>query len=134
MRIAVTGGRDYTDQERLYAVLDALSPTEVAHGGARGADSLAGRWARERGVLCRVYEARWTGYARRWAGHVRNGFMLDDFRTELLVVFTGDRGTRNCLSQAQDREIPYLLACSERAVRALSTEDPRGALLLCVVA
>ena len=134
MRIAITGGRDYTDQERLYAVLDALSPTEVAHGGAQGADTLASRWAGERGRRCRVYEARLGSFGRRWAGSIRNGFMLDDFRPELLVVFPGDRGTRDCIGKAQEREIPYLLACSERAVRALSTEDPKGALLLCAAA
>jgi len=129
MRVAVTGGRSYTDRRHLYRVLDALSPTEVAHGGADGADLLVGLWAGQRGRPCRVYGARWTSYLRGWAGHARNGLMLRDFSPDLLVVFTGDRGTRDCWTQAKDQGVRYLLACSEKAVRTLDEEDPKAALL-----
>ncbi len=127
MRLAVTGGLVYTDRAHVYAILDALHPVELAHGGAVGADSLAHDWSIARGVARRVYKAKWS--LGGWGGPIRNGFMLDDFRPDLLVVFSGDRGTFNCLGQAQEREVPYLVACSDGAVEALRAQDPRTALI-----
>lgn len=118
MRIAVTGGVAYADREHLFAVLDALHVTELAHGMAPGADTLAGEWAKLRSVPVTEYGAKW-GTLQAWAGPIRNGFMLNDFEPDLLVVFSGDRGTANCFGQAKDRGIRTLLACSETVRSAL---------------
>jgi hypothetical protein len=54
MRLLVTGGRNFTDRDFLFATLDRLHAehgfTLLIHGDARGADRLAGEWAKERGV------------------------------------------------------------------------------------
>ena len=54
MRVLVCGGRAYADRQALYDVLDKLHSLHkietVIAGGAKGADSLAEGWARERGV------------------------------------------------------------------------------------
>ena len=50
MRVLVCGGRDFADSALLYGVLDELNRTKtiicVIEGDARGADRLAGQWAR----------------------------------------------------------------------------------------
>ena len=55
MRVLACGGRDFADRKFLEEVLDDLNarrgPFEVLiHGGARGADTLAGLWAKRRGT------------------------------------------------------------------------------------
>ena len=59
MDLLVCGGRDYQDYQALRSTLDRLHKdlhfTTIIHGAARGADSLAGRWARERNIPVREF-------------------------------------------------------------------------------
>jgi len=51
--LLVCGGRDFFDYELVERTLDALErPSLVIQGNARGADRLAKRWAKERGIPC----------------------------------------------------------------------------------
>lgn len=106
MKILVCGGRDYDDFASICHVLRALRPSTVIEGGARGADAPAGRWARDNEVNLIVVHADWTKHGRA-AGHIRNGWMLDE-RPEIVVAFPGGRGTDNCVKQARARGIPVL--------------------------
>ena len=96
MRVLVTGGRDYSDHIQLYKTLDSLEITELCQGGARGADSLAGSWAHDRSIPCKVYKADWDTHGKS-AGIKRNMHMLDDFKPDLVVAFTGGRGTAHMI-------------------------------------
>lgn len=106
MKILVTGGRGYADQRFLTAALDLLHArftlSEVVHGAATGADTLADRWARANGVTPYPFPAPWDGYAGNYAGRVRNGKMLRDARPDLVVGFTGGSGTAHMLSLAKE--------------------------------
>lgn len=104
MRVLVTGGRNYTDVERIYSALDALGVTLLIHGGASGADTEAGRWADFHGVPCMVFPAPWAHHGRA-AGPIRNGWMLEYGRPDLVVAFPGGRGTANMVKQARDRGV-----------------------------
>lgn len=79
MKILVTGGRDYSNKDKLYAALDAVKKKTgisfVIQGGAKGADSIAKQWCKERGVHCIEVEALWDAY-RKAAGPRRNAAML----------------------------------------------------------
>lgn len=96
-RICVCGGRDYANFDRLCKSLDTaqriLGDVEIIHGGARGADSMAGEWALMRGIPCTVFPADWKRY-RNAAGPIRNKQMLDA-GFDMLVAFPGGTGTRN---------------------------------------
>lgn len=95
MRILICGGRDYKNKERVFEVLDWLVTADeghhICHGGARGADTLAGLWAKSRKVKCTVFPADWS--LGRSAGVLRNLQMLDEFRPQLVIAFPGGRGT-----------------------------------------
>ena len=58
MRVLVCGGRDFADSALLYGVLDELNRTKtvicVIEGDARGADRLAGQWARRNHIDLKV--------------------------------------------------------------------------------
>lgn len=76
VKVLVCGGRDYTNQEEIYRVLDAylarLGPfMMIISGGATGADSLAREWAVDRRVDHMILHAKWDLHGRA-AGPIRN--------------------------------------------------------------
>lgn len=100
MKVLVCGGRDYDDLNRLFRELWTLHGTrgpftKLAHGGARGADTLAGEWAKAAGVETKVFMAQWNIHGKA-AGRKRNERMLWGFRPQLVVAFpTGGPGTEH---------------------------------------
>lgn len=103
MRVLVCGGRDFSDCKRIFDVLDDLARTEVVdcliEGDERGADRIAGAWAKRRRVDLRLFPADWAKYGRR-AGPIRNQQMLDDGRPDLVIAFPGGRGTDDMVRRA----------------------------------
>lgn len=98
MIVLVCGGRDYHDVDAVRRTLDILHHRDaislLVHGGASGADFLAGRWAAGKAVPALVYEAEWQKHGRA-AGPIRNQRMIDDARPDLAVAFPGGRGTED---------------------------------------
>jgi hypothetical protein len=72
----------------------------VIAGGARGADTLAVEWAKEREVMVEVYMAEWDQFGRK-AGPIRNQRMLDEGKPDLVVAFPGGRGTAGMIALAE---------------------------------
>ncbi len=106
IRILVCGGRDYDNRTRLFAVLTAVHRrvgiAEIIHGAARGADHLAGLWARSN----RVQETRFPvdhALDGPWpaAGHYRNERMYRESKPDLVLAFPGGKGTANMVRTAQ---------------------------------
>ena len=91
-RILVCGGRDYEDYAFLRDVMDHYAPSVVIHGAARGADSLADRWARSRCVAVERHPADWKRDGRA-AGPIRNVKMLAEGKPDLVIAFPGGNGT-----------------------------------------
>lgn len=129
--VLVCGGRDYSDADRVFAVLDGIArqlatagaTVRIVTGDAAGADALAARWARERRVPFRVYEAKWKEHGRR-AGPLRNQRMLDENAVAMVVAFPGGRGTADMVRRADAARIEV------RRVRATDYKGqgcyPRG--------
>ena len=109
MKILVTGTRRYADERRVAEVLDALEPTLVIEGAAKGADKLAHEWAIDRGVANDRYHAEWERYGRA-AGPIRNERMLKEGAPDLVVAFpeAGGRGTQNMMKQALKAGVPVI--------------------------
>lgn len=99
MKVLVCGGRKYTDAETIDKVLSTLDITILAHGGATGADSLAGEWAHRNHIPCNVFSADWRKYGKG-AGPERNQRMLDQFKPDLVLAFPGGRGTADMVKRA----------------------------------
>lgn len=102
----VTGGRDYADYAMMHAALSSYDPDEVWHGGARGADALADKWAEPWGKST-PFGADWKRHGRK-AGPMRNQWMIDtalflmrNHGEEFVVLaFPGGRGTEDCVQRA----------------------------------
>lgn len=105
-RILVCGGRDYEDWMFLTRSLDAIHLdrriTCVIHGAARGADTMAGDWAKSRDIPVEEYPVSkkdWHDLGKR-AGHIRNARMLKLGRPDEVVAFPGGRGTADMVTKA----------------------------------
>lgn len=122
MRILVTGSRDWDDWRIMGLALseaaeDALG-VSVVHGGARGADAMAGAVATARGWLTEVYRADWDTYGRQ-AGFIRNQAMVD-LGADICLAFVmpclkcpqpqypphDSHGTADCMARTRRAGIP----------------------------
>jgi hypothetical protein len=104
MRVVVTGGRYFEDGCLLYDTLDELGVTELAHGGATGADHLAQEWADLNSVPTVIFKPDWNGLGKK-AGPIRNRQMIKEFMPDCVVAFPGGRGTASCKRFAEDEGI-----------------------------
>jgi hypothetical protein len=110
IRFMVTGGRDYTNREYVYRVLDLLTPwpVELIHGNARGLDTLAKEWGEARGVIVTPFPADWDKHGKA-AGHIRNQQMVDE-NPSFVIAFPGGTGTADACKRAQKKGIRVLYA------------------------
>lgn len=108
LRILVTGSRSWTDVDAVGAALLAVGrefaphPSDViiVHGGARGADTIAGRWAREFGIAEEVHEPDWS--TGRAAG-IRRNLAMVEAGADVCVAFIRNhsRGATHCANAAE---------------------------------
>lgn len=108
-RILICGDRDYKDWMQVREYLDTISRTAIIiHGGARGADSIAGNLATYLNMKVIKYPADWDKYGRA-AGILRNQQMLDEGHPDLVVYFHKDlensKGTKDMVTRAVDNKI-----------------------------
>ena len=113
MRILVCGGRDFTDQERVFQELDARNHenpvTLIIEGGADGADRCARYWALSRGIACMTLHAAWAKNGKA-AGPIRNGQMIRFGQPDMVLAFPGGPGTANMRVLASESSVRVSLA------------------------
>lgn len=115
MLVLVCGSRYWDDKKKIAERLSDIRPRSAmfVEGGAPGADTLAGEWAKTNGRPLVVVPANWEYYGRA-AGHIRNSWMLD-LKPDLVLAFHENmeesRGTKNCVAEARKRGIPVELIC-----------------------
>lgn len=114
-RVIVAGGRDFEDYGYLSATLDGLfgdtelfrdrAEIKIVSGMAKGADTLAIRYADERKMTKILFPANWRLHPRR-AGFLRNEDMLT-VATHLIAFWDGNsHGTQHVIEEARKKGIP----------------------------
>lgn len=99
MRYAIIGSRNFADYELLKSVLDKHFISQIISGGARGADSLAARYAKESSISLLEFIPEWDKYGKT-AGFIRN---KDIVRASDIIIAFWDgesRGTKHSLDFA----------------------------------
>lgn len=108
MRLLVTGGRDFTDRDFVFHILDRIHAkrpiTLLVEGGALGADALSRLWAICNNIPFQTCKADWERYGKA-AGIIRNGTMLSDWNPQGCVAFPGGRGTADMVKKAENAGI-----------------------------
>lgn len=135
MRVLVCGGRDFGEMPKGYAqedydihrertdhqvmalceTLDILDVDRrisvLIHGACRtGADRHANAWAQRKMKPIEAYPAVWRvdGKIDKSAGPRRNQRMIDVGRPQLVVAFSGGRGTADMVSRAKKAGIEVI--------------------------
>lgn len=103
------GGRNNWEWAKIYHALDTLRQSYtiavVVTGGATGADTVAARWAEERGIQSVICPAPWKGPLGKSAGSARNLFMLEFMKPDLVAAFPGGIGTKHMVNAARHRKL-----------------------------
>ncbi len=110
-RIAFSGGTDYADHKRIWAVLDKVHTKHpdmvLLHGGTpKGAERAAACWADKRGVTQIAFKPDWTRDGKA-APFKRNDRMLEIVPAGV-IVFPGSGITGNLADKAKKLGIPVL--------------------------
>ncbi len=109
VKVLVVGSRNFNDYGLLRKSLDGLlagkTGIEIVSGGARGADGLAERYAREKGCGLKVFPADWDRFGKS-AGYKRNAEMhkyISGFEDRVCVAFWDgeSRGTAHSFELAR---------------------------------
>lgn len=110
MRILITGSRYWTDYGAIYDAIRNETRgnrhVTIIHGGASGADHLAGLVAQNLGLKSEEYPAQWQFHGKS-AGPIRNQEMVDDGADICLAFPTAKSiGTWDCVRRAKAAGIP----------------------------
>ncbi len=106
--VGVCGGRDYKDANRVHDVLRIHVGVDdvVVHGGAPGADTMAGAWARAFSRHELPIRALWDHLGR--SAGVRRNAVIAALPLRLLIAFPGGRGTADMVAKARAKGIEVL--------------------------
>lgn len=111
-RVLITGSRAWTREdlihEALRRVYDTWGPFRLVHGGAIGADQLAGKIMRQHNYgVVEVHPAQWAQHPGRSGGFARNKFMVD-LGADLCIAFilNHSNGASGCADLAEEAGIP----------------------------
>lgn len=108
-RVLVFGGRDFHDADAMEKALrrHLQANDVVVHGGARGADALAGDIAgRVMGHEVEVHPADWHKHGKS-AGPIRNQEMLDS-GVDYAIGLPGGRGSADMAGRLKKAGVPLV--------------------------
>ena len=80
---------------------------EVIHGGQRGVEQMANRFAFEQGLHRVEVRAEWSKHGNPRAILLRNRQMFD-LRPQGVIAFPGDVNSRTVVQAARERGVPVL--------------------------
>lgn len=117
-KIIVAGGRDFSNYDLLSNKLisiqteiwknDIADDIEIVSGCARGADTLAIKWAKEYSTPLKLFPADWETH-KKAAGPIRNR-QMGDYADALIAFWDGEsRGTKHMIEYAQQKHLPVMI-------------------------
>lgn len=104
MKLAIVGSRTFNKYGLLLSAIKEIPDiTEIVSGGAKGADSLAERYAKENNIPLKVFLPDWDTFGRS-AGYIRNKQIVD-YCAKVLAFWDGiSKGTNHSIKLAEDQK------------------------------
>lgn len=113
-KVIICGGREFDDYNLLKKACDYYLSRKIESGekviiisgGARGADKLGERYAKEKGLDVQVFPANWEKYGKR-AGYLRNKQMAEVSNAciAFLSSYGENKGTKMMISIARENKL-----------------------------
>ena len=104
-RLLIAGSRDFNDYQLLKNSIKPENVECIISGCARGADTLAIRYAEEFNIPVEKYPADWNRYGRS-AGYIRNKVMVDR-ATAVICFWDGQsKGTQHTINITKEAKKP----------------------------
>jgi len=105
MKYAVIGSRGFDDYSLLEKTLNKRRPFEIVSGGARGADSLAARYAREYDIPLTEFIPDYKRYDKG-ALKERNKLIVETAQKVIAFWDGASTGTLYTISYAESKDVP----------------------------
>lgn len=114
IRIIIAGSRSFDDYDKLCKDVDEFismqkffaglgayksKEVEIVSGGARGADKLGERYAKEHNLRLKIFPADWDKYGKR-AGYIRNTEMAEYANCLIAFCDGKSKGTAHMIDLA----------------------------------
>ena len=110
IRLIIAGSRDFNDYELLEKEVDSFIlrvqeklgygiPVEIVSGGAKGADRLGERYAKDRGLPVKIFFANWD--LGRGAGYIRNEEMAKYASDCVVFILDSSKGSTHMANLAK---------------------------------
>lgn len=106
-KVIITGGRDFNNASLVFDVLERIDADVIIHGDCSGADTLAAKYGKFKGLTVLNYPAKWSVHGKA-AGPIRNREMIELHPDAILIAFPGGRGTEDCIKQALAHKMTVL--------------------------
>ena len=110
MKVSIVGSRDFDNYEFMSKCIDEINKEEcpislIISGGAKGADSLAEKYAKEHIIPTKIYYPDWIKYGKR-AAAIRNDLIVSE--SDRVVAFWdgNSRGTKMTIDFAKSQNKP----------------------------
>lgn len=109
MKVAVIGSRTFSDYKSLEKVLDSFPNIDlIVSGGAKGADTLAERYAYYHNIKKLIFKPEWDKYGKS-AGFKRNKDIVN--ASDIVIAFWDlqSRGTKSSIDYAKSKNKKVLI-------------------------
>lgn len=105
MKLAIIGSRSFNDYDLMCDILSKYKEIKaIISGGARGEDSLAARYAQEKGIFLIEHLPNWN--LGRHAGHLRNQSIIDECDRVVAFWDMKSTGTKDSIKKAKKQNKP----------------------------
>ena len=111
MKLAIVGGRNFNNYDLFLEIVQGYlrdSIDEIISGGAKGADSLAERFADYWGFPQPIFKPEWNKYGKS-AGFIRNQLIVDNCDMVLAFWDGESRGTADTIEKAKKAKRPTFI-------------------------
>ena len=100
-KMGVIGSRTFVNYEFMKEILDSFPFSEIVSGGAKGADSLAKRYAEEKNISITEILPDWNQYGKI-AGFKRNKLIIN--QSDAIIAFWdgNSKGTAHSIRLARE--------------------------------
>lgn len=109
MKVVVCGSRSIRDTDLVESLIEmaGFEITEVIEGGAKGVDTIAGEWARKKGIPVTVIKPQWNIHGLA-AGPIRNQEMVKLGEAVIAIWDGKSRGTVSTIAFAEEAGKPVV--------------------------